>query len=45
MVSRNAVSCGKTAEEINAEFPRAAIAYAVNVADHLAVQELAKKDR
>jgi len=43
VVSRNAASCGKSAEEINAEFPDAARAYAVDVADHAAVQELAKK--
>jgi len=43
VVSRNITSCGKTAEEINAEFLDAARAYAVDVADHAAVQELAKK--
>ncbi len=43
VVSRSESSCGKAAEEINALFPGAAIAYAVNVADHSAVQELAKK--
>ena len=43
VVSRSAASCGKAAEEINAEFPGAATAYAVDVADHAAVQELAKK--
>ena len=43
VVSRSESSCGKAAEEINAMFPGAAIAYAVDVADHAAVQELAKK--
>lgn len=43
VVSRSESSCGKAAEEINAEFPGAARAYAVDVADHDAVQELAKK--
>ncbi len=43
MVSRSAASSAKAAEDINAEFPGAAIAYAVDVADHAAVQELAKK--
>ncbi len=43
VVSRSAASCGKAAKEINAEFSAAATAYAVDVADHAAVQELAKK--
>ena len=43
VVSRSAASCGKAAEEINACYPGAATAYAVDVADHAAVQELAKK--
>ena len=43
VVSRSESSCGKAADEINAEFPGAAKAYAVDVADHAAVQELAKK--
>ncbi|NQX01611.1 3-oxoacyl-[acyl-carrier-protein] reductase [bacterium] len=43
VVSRSAASCGKAAEEINAAFPGAATAYAVDVADHAAVQELAKQ--
>jgi 3-oxoacyl-[acyl-carrier protein] reductase len=43
VVSRSASSCGKAAEDINAEFPGAATSYAVDVADHAAVQELAKK--
>ncbi|MCF7674840.1 MAG: 3-oxoacyl-[acyl-carrier-protein] reductase [Akkermansiaceae bacterium] len=42
VVSRSAASCGKAAEEINADFPGAATAYAVDVADHAAVQDLAK---
>ncbi|MGA0845445.1 MAG: 3-oxoacyl-[acyl-carrier-protein] reductase [Luteolibacter sp.] len=43
VVSRSATSCGATAEEINREFPGAATAYAVDVSDHDAVQELAKQ--
>jgi len=43
VVSRSAASCGKAAEEINADFPGMATAYAVDVADHVAVQELAKR--
>jgi 3-oxoacyl-[acyl-carrier protein] reductase len=43
VVSRSASSCGKAADEINAEFPGSANSYAVDVADHEAVQELAKK--
>lgn len=43
VVSRSESSCGKAAEEINALYPGAAKAYAVDVADHAAVQELAKK--
>lgn len=42
VVSRSASSCGKAADEINAEFQEAAKAYAVDVADHDAVQALAK---
>lgn len=42
VVSRSASSCGKAAEEINAAYPGSATAYAVDVADHAAVQELAK---
>jgi 3-oxoacyl-[acyl-carrier protein] reductase len=42
VVSRSTSSCGKAAEEINAAFPGSATAYAVDVADHAAVQELAK---
>ncbi|MFD0892117.1 3-oxoacyl-[acyl-carrier-protein] reductase [Luteolibacter ambystomatis] len=43
VVSRSESSCGKAAEEINALYPGSATAYAVDVADHAAVQELAKK--
>lgn len=43
VVSRSASSCGQAAEEINAAFPGAATAYAVDVADHAAVQELAQR--
>ena len=42
VVSRSASSCGKAAEEINAEYPDSATAYPVDVADHAAVQDLAK---
>lgn len=42
VVSRSASSCGKAAEEINSQYPDSAKAYAVDVADHDAVQELAK---
>ncbi len=43
VVSRSESSCGKAAEEINAAYPGAATAYAVDVADHSAVQDLAKR--
>ncbi len=43
VVSRSESSCGKAAEEINATFPGSATAYAVDVADHSAVQDLAKR--
>jgi len=43
VVSRSAASCGKAAQEINAVFSGAATAYAVDVADHAAVQDLAKQ--
>ncbi len=43
VVSRSAASCGKAADEINEDYPGAATAYAVDVADHGAVQELAKR--
>ena len=43
VVSRSESSCGKAADEINATFPGAATAYAVDVADHAAVQDLAKR--
>jgi 3-oxoacyl-[acyl-carrier protein] reductase len=42
VVSRSASSCGKAADEINADFPGTCTAYAVDVADHEAVQALAK---
>ncbi len=42
VVSRSASSCGKAADEINADFPGSCTAYAVDVADHEAVQEMAK---
>ncbi len=43
VVSRSAASCGKAAEEINALFPGSATAYAVDVADHAGVLDLAKQ--
>ncbi|MGB0991145.1 MAG: 3-oxoacyl-[acyl-carrier-protein] reductase [Akkermansiaceae bacterium] len=43
VVSRSESSCGGAADTINAEFPDAAKAYAVDVADHAAVQELGKQ--
>jgi 3-oxoacyl-[acyl-carrier protein] reductase len=43
VVSRSAASCGKAADEINASYPGQATAYAVDVADHAAVQDLAKQ--
>jgi 3-oxoacyl-[acyl-carrier protein] reductase len=42
VVSRSESSCGKAADEINALYLGAAKAYAVDVSDHAAVQELAK---
>jgi 3-oxoacyl-[acyl-carrier protein] reductase len=42
VVSRSEGSCGSAAEEINKQFPGSAKAYAVDVADHAAVQDLAK---
>ena len=43
VVSRSEASCSKTAEEINATYPGVAKAYAVDVADHEAVQALGKQ--
>lgn len=43
VVSRSESSCGKAAEEINADYPGSCTAYAVDVANYDAVQELAKK--
>lgn len=43
VVSRSESSCGATAEAINAEYPEAAKAYALDVADHEAVQALGKQ--
>ena len=43
VISRSESSCGRTADEINAAHPGAAKAYAVDVADHDAVQELGKQ--
>ena len=42
LISRSASSCGAAAEEINRSFPGSCVAYPVDVADHEAVQELAK---
>lgn len=43
VVSRSESSCGKSADAINAAYPDSAKAYAVDVADHAAVQELGKQ--
>ena len=43
VVSRSEGSCGAAAESINAEFPDVAKSYAVDVANHDAVQELGKQ--
>jgi 3-oxoacyl-[acyl-carrier protein] reductase len=43
LISRSESSCGSAAEEINKAFPGSCTAYAVDVASHDAVQELAKK--
>lgn len=43
VVSRSLDSCSAAAEKINKEFAETATAYAVDVADHEAVQEMAKK--
>jgi 3-oxoacyl-[acyl-carrier protein] reductase len=43
VVSRSEASCGAVAEELNALNAGTAKAYAVDVADHLAVQELGKQ--
>ena len=43
LISRSESSCGSAAEEINTTFPGSCTAYAVDVASHDAVQELAKK--
>ena len=43
VVSRSESSCGRSTEEINAAYPGSAKAYAVDVADHEAVQELGKQ--
>ena len=43
VVSRSEGSCGAAAEAINAEYPEAAKSYAVDVADHDAVQALGKQ--
>lgn len=43
VISRNESSCGGAAESINASFSDSAKAYAVDVADHQAVQDLGKQ--
>lgn len=43
VISRNPSSCGAAADAINAEIPGAATAFAVDVADHDAVQAAAKR--
>ncbi len=43
VISRGEASCQAAADEINAEFPASAKAYAIDVADHDAVQDLGKQ--
>lgn len=43
LISRSESSCGAAAEEINKSFPGSCTAYPVDVADHEAVQQLAKR--
>ena len=43
LISRSESSCGSAAEEINKAFPGSCTAYAVDVASHDAVQEIAKR--
>lgn len=43
LISRSESSCGGAAEEINQAFPGSSTAYPVDIADHDAVQVLAKK--
>ena len=43
VLSRNPKSCGEAAEKINAEYPGAAQAFGVDVADFEAVQETGKQ--
>ncbi|MGB1129196.1 MAG: 3-oxoacyl-[acyl-carrier-protein] reductase [Haloferula sp.] len=43
VVSRSEGSCGRTADEINGEYPEAARAYALDVSDHEAVAQLGKQ--
>jgi 3-oxoacyl-[acyl-carrier protein] reductase len=42
VVSRTISSCGPVADEINATYPGVSKAYAIDIADHTAVQELGK---
>lgn len=43
VISRSEGSCGAAADEINALYPDSAKAYAIDVADHAAVQDLGKQ--
>lgn len=43
VISRSEGSCGAAAEKINAQFPESAKSYAIDVADHEAVQALGKQ--
>ncbi len=43
LISRSESSCGAAADDINQTYPGSSTAYAVDVSDHAAVQELAKK--
>lgn len=43
LISRNESSCGRATKEINKEFPESCTAFPVDIADHDAVQALAKR--
>jgi 3-oxoacyl-[acyl-carrier protein] reductase len=43
LISRSESSCGSAADEINKSYPESCVAYAVDVADHAAVQDTAKR--
>lgn len=43
LISRSESSCGSASDEINRTYPGSSVAYAVDVSNHAAVQEVAKK--